>query len=36
MSDFSSTGYGPADDLAKDPPRLRREFRRKLKRLAVK
>ena len=35
MSDFS-TGFDPADDLAKDPPRLRREFRRKLKRLAVK
>ena len=31
-----STGFQAADDLAKDPPRLRREFWRKLKRIAVK
>ena len=36
MTDQTSTGYAAADDLAKDPPRLRREFWRKLKRLAVK
>ena len=36
MTDFSGTGFQAADDLAKDPPRLRREFLHKLKRLAVK
>lgn len=36
MSDQTSTGFQPADDLARDPPRLRREFWRKLKRIAVK
>ena len=36
MTDFSSTGFQAAGDLAKDPPRLRREFLHKLKRLAVK
>ena len=36
MTDFSSTGFQAADDLAKDPPRLRRELLHKLKRLAVK
>ena len=36
ITDFSSTGFQAADDLAKDPPRLRREFLHKLKRLAVK
>ena len=36
MSESFSTGFAPADDLAKDPPRLRREFLRKLKRLAVR
>ena len=35
MADHS-TGFQAADDLAKDPPRLRREFWRKLKRIAVK
>ncbi len=35
MPDFS-TGFQAADDLAKDPPSLRRAFWRKLKRIAVK
>lgn len=36
MSDQTSTGFAAADELAKDAPRVRREFWRKLKRIAVK
>jgi uncharacterized membrane protein YkvA (DUF1232 family) len=36
MTDQAGSTYTAAEELARDQPRLRREFRRKLKRLAVK
>jgi uncharacterized membrane protein YkvA (DUF1232 family) len=36
MTSDDSVHFGPAEDLAKDPERVRRDFWRKMKRVAVK